>query len=185
MKQMHNIRSLALCGLFAALLTAGAFIKISLPLQPFPMHFTLQLLFALLAGFLLGPKLGSGSVLIYLLLGLLGMPVFAAGGGPAYLLRPTFGFLIGFALTAFLTGMLAKKQRFLSFLIAALLGMLAYYLCGMLYFYVISNYVIHMPVTWGLVWINCFLVTVIPDTVLCVIAALLALRLRPVTERLS
>ena len=113
------------------------------------------------------------------------MPVFAAGGGPSYLLRPTFGFLLGFVFAAFFTGILAKKQRFPSFLMAALLGMLAYYLCGMLYFYVISNYVIHMPVTWSLVWINCFAVTVIPDTILCAASALLALRLRPVLNRLS
>ncbi len=185
MSRKHNIRHLALSGLFASLLAAGAFIKISLPLQPFPMHFTLQLLFALLAGFLLGPKWGAASVLVYLFLGLLGMPVFAAGGGPSYLLRPTFGFLLGFVFAAFFTGILAKKQRFPSFLMAALLGMLAYYLCGMLYFYVISNYVIHMPVTWSLVWINCFAVTVIPDTILCAASALLALRLRPVLNRLS
>lgn len=187
MKQ-NKIRELSLCGLFSALLVVGAFIKISIPLQPFPMHFTLQLFFALLAGFLLGPRLGLTCVCVYLLLGLLGIPVFAAGGGLSYLLRPTFGFLIGFAFTALLAGFLIKqmaKPPFWRLLLAALGGMMAYYICGMLYFYFISNYAIHMPVTWPMVLINCFLITLIPDSILCVCAAFLALRLLPVIRKLN
>ena len=90
-----SVRETALCGLFAALIAAGAFIRIDLPVQPFPMHFTLQIFFSLLAGLLLGPRPGAVSVGIYLAVGLMGVPVFAAGGGPAYLIRPTFGFLAG------------------------------------------------------------------------------------------
>lgn len=75
--------------------------KITIPVQPFPMHFTLQWFFALLAGLLLTPKLAFTSVFTYLLIGLLGVPVFAAGGGPAYLIRPTFGFLLGFAAASY------------------------------------------------------------------------------------
>ena len=49
-------KDMALCGLFAALTGVGAFIKISIPIQPFPMHFTMQLFFVLLAGFVLGRR---------------------------------------------------------------------------------------------------------------------------------
>lgn len=63
-------------------------------------------------------------------------------------------------------------------LFAAFWGMMAYYLCGMVYFYVVSNYVISMPVTWAMVIVNCFLITVAEDFVLCVLAAVLAKRLR-------
>lgn len=187
MSQTHKARELVLCSLFAALVAVGAFIKISIPIEPFPMHFTLQLLFSLLAGFLLGCKLGLISVGVYLILGLSGVPVFAAGGGLSYLVRPTFGFLLGLALAAFVTGWLMKKcvrQSFGSMLLASTAGMMAYYVSGIVYFYVISNFVIHMPVTWPVVLVNCFLLTVVPDFILCVLSTLLAKRLRPEIQRM-
>ena len=61
-----SVREMAFCGLFTALIATGAFIQINIPVQPFPMHFTLQFFFVLLAGFLLGPRLGTLSVCIYL-----------------------------------------------------------------------------------------------------------------------
>ena len=187
MHQTRTTKELVICSLFAALVAVGAFIKISIPIEPFPMHFTLQLFFALLAGFLLGPKMGFISVGVYLILGLIGVPIFAAGGGLAYLIRPTFGFLLGFAFAAWLTGWIVKKcvrQKFWQLLMASTAGMLTYYLSGMLYFYVISNYVINMPVTWPVVLINCFLITLFPDFILCLLAALLALKLRPEIRRI-
>ena len=137
-----SVRETALCGLFAALTAAGAFIRIDLPVQPFPMHFTLQIFFALLSGFILGPRLGAVSVGIYLAVGLVGIPVFAAGGGPAYLIRPTFGFLLGFLFAAWLAGKISRMGRRTSLarnICAAVVGMGAYYLSGILYFYFISN----------------------------------------------
>ena len=65
----------------------GAFLKITIPVQPVPMHFTLQFFFVLLAALLLGSKRAFASVLTYLVIGLCGIPVFATGGGPAYLLN--------------------------------------------------------------------------------------------------
>lgn len=176
-----TIKDMAFCGLFAALIGVGAFIKISIPVEPFPMHFTLQFFFVLLAGFVLGGRRAALSVCIYLFVGLTGIPVFAAGGGPAYLIRPTFGFLMGFVFAAFITGAISLKRKNSGVgwnLFAAFWGMMAYYFCGVVYFYVISNYVISMPVTWGVVIVNCFLITVVEDFVLCVLAAMLAKRLR-------
>ncbi|MDO4326605.1 MAG: biotin transporter BioY [bacterium] len=176
-----SVKDMSLCALFSALIAAGAFMKISLPLQPFPMHFTLQWFFVLLAGFLLGPRLGSLSVCIYLAIGLVGVPIFAAGGGPAYLIRPTFGFLLGFALAAYAIGYVSRRiqaSTFPQYLLAGIVGLIVMYLSGMIYFYIISNYVISMPVTWKIVFINCFLVTVGGDFVLCVLASALAKRLR-------
>ncbi|WP_368378951.1 biotin transporter BioY, partial [[Clostridium] symbiosum] len=137
--------------------------------------------------FVLGGKLGSASVLAYLVIGLVGVPVFAAGGGPAYLVRPTFGFLLGFAGAAYTTGTLSERlhrHTFLNFLAAAFAGMMVMYLSGMLYFYFISNYVISMPVTWGIVLVNCFLLTVGGDFLLCVLASALAVRLLPILQKI-
>ena len=137
-------RELAISGLFAALIAAGAFIKITIPVQPFPMHFTLQWFFVLMAGFLLGSRAAAASVGTYLLIGLLGVPVFAAGGGPAYLLRPTFGFLLGFLLAAWVIGKLCewmKPVKMTRMMLPAAAGLAVYYGAGILYFYFISNYV--------------------------------------------
>jgi len=173
---------MAFTGLFAALIAAGAYMRIDIPVQPFPMHFTLQFFFVLLAGYVLGARRGAACVCVYLAVGLAGIPVFAAGGGPAYLIRPTFGFLIGFVAAAWITGKLCWKRPGGGVawrLFSAFWGMMAYYLCGMVYFYVISNYVIHMPVSWKLVVINCFLITAAEDFILCVMAAVVARRLMP------
>ena len=98
-----------LCGLFAALIAVGAFSRITLPTQPYPVSFSLQWLFVLLAGMLLGAKLGAMSVGAYLLIGLVGVPVFVHGGGPQYIFRAGFGFLLGFLLAAFLIGLLTER----------------------------------------------------------------------------
>ena len=74
---------LVYCGLFTALIAVGAFIKIMIPLGIWEVTFSLQFLFSLLAGFLLGPRRGLMSVISYLIIGLAGVPIFAHGGGPA------------------------------------------------------------------------------------------------------
>lgn len=102
-------KELTTCALFAALIAIGAFIKVDIPLPMYTMHFTFQWFFVLMAGFLLGAKLATISVIVYLSIGLVGVPVFAAGGGPAYIFRPGFGFLLGFVLAAFIIGTITEK----------------------------------------------------------------------------
>ena len=82
---MHNthLRNHILCAIFTALIAIGAFIRIPVPVVPF----TLQFLFTTLAGVLLGSRLGALSVTIYIVLGLMGVPVFAEGGGPVTFLN--------------------------------------------------------------------------------------------------
>ena len=111
MVQRHGIaKDLTVCGLFTALTAVGAFIKIVIPVGADTMNFTLQWFFVLLAGLLLGSRRAFLSVSTYLLIGLMGIPVFARGGGPSYLIRPTFGFLLGFALAAYVMGKLVDAR---------------------------------------------------------------------------
>jgi biotin transport system substrate-specific component len=98
-------RLFILAGLFAALTAFGAHIKIPLPYIPL----TLQTFFVLLSGHLLGPVYGAASQAAYLLLGLIGLPVFAEGGGLAYVFKPTFGYLLGYPLASFTAGMLVHR----------------------------------------------------------------------------
>lgn len=130
----ERTRTLAFGGLFTALVAAGAFIQIPVPYLD---YFTLQFFFVLLAGMILGPKRGAASVGCYVLLGLLGLPIFAAGGGIGYVLRPSFGFLAAFIVAAYGVGWIAERQKNMArgMLKAALLGLLITYGIGLLYKY--------------------------------------------------
>ncbi len=178
---------LTLCGFFAALIAVGAFIKIEIPVEPYAMHFTMQWFFVLTAGLLLGRKCAATSVCVYLVIGLVGVPVFASGGGPAYLIRPTFGFLLGFALSAYIMGMMMDRKSKASFfwmMLTSIAGLTAYYGVGILYFYFISNYVLNLPAEWKVVLVNCCLLTIFEDFLLCVLAVLVCSRLRFIFQKL-
>ena len=151
-----TLRAMLLAALFAALTAVGAFIRVPIG----PTSITLQFFFSALAGILLGVKWGVFSQVLYVGLGLLGFPIFTMGGGLSYLLKPTFGFLMGFAAAGYLTGRIHELHRQNSFgwlLFSAVWGLLADYACGMVWFYVCSNYVLQAAVSWKLVFINCFL----------------------------
>lgn len=132
-----GVRRMILIALFAALTAVGAFIRI--PLGPLP--FTLQVFFCLLAGMLLGPLDGALAQVLYLVIGLAGVPVFSQGGGPGYVLMPSFGYLLGLIPCAYLAGLIARRQdaRMPRMLAAAGLGILTLYLCGVPYLYFMFN----------------------------------------------
>jgi biotin transport system substrate-specific component len=104
-----SLRGMVYASLFGALTAVGAYIIIPLP----PVPITLQTLFLGLAGVLLGGRLASLSQVVYLLLGIIGLPVFAGGkAGLGVLFGPTGGYLIGFVAAAFVIGKLvALKKR--------------------------------------------------------------------------
>ena len=105
MDKTNKTKNLAYCALFTALIAVGAFIRVPVPVVPF----TLQYLFTMLAGLLLGPRLGTIAVGTYVLLGLVGLPIFAQGGGFWYVFQPSFGYLLGFCVGTFVTGWLAQR----------------------------------------------------------------------------
>lgn len=169
-------RELTFMAFFSALIAIGAFLRIPVSVCPF----TLQLLFTTMAGLLLGSRLGGAAVWVYIALGLLGLPVFTNGGGPGYIFQPTFGYLVGFALGAQLTGKIsAGAASFKKILLANFAGLAVVYLCGMIYYYLIGNFVIGQPIALWPLFLYCFLLAVPGDIVLCVIAALLGKKLIP------
>lgn len=177
-----NIRNLVYVALFIVLITIGAKVVIPIPVCPF----TLQLLFTTLAGLVLGPVYGGISVLCYIVLGLIGVPVFATGGGFGYVLQPTFGYLVGFAAGAFLTGLIAGKNReacsFLRLLAANFAGLLVVYLMGIVYFWLIKTFYIGNPIGFKALILYCFVLAVPGDIVLCVVAAILSKKLLPILK---
>ena len=172
-----DLRRLTFCALFVALITVGTFIRIPIAGSVY----TLQFLFTLLAGLILGAGLGMTSVAVYVLMGLLGVPVFAMGGGPSYLLQPTFGYLLGFAVQAYFCGYFSRNRgtgNFLHLLTVNLGGMLLVYAFGIAWFYVVSNYIIDAPISAWAALFYCGIVQAPPDIVLCIAAAKLAQRCR-------
>ena len=116
-----------------SLFVAGmAQVRIPLPFTPVPL--TGQTFAVLLVGAALGARRGAASLLLYLLQGLLGLPVFSGGtAGLAVLLGPTGGYLVGFVAAAWLVGMLARRgmdRRIPTALLAFLAGELVIYLFG-------------------------------------------------------
>lgn len=179
---MTRTQTLTYCSLFTALIAVGAFIKIPVPVVPF----TLQFLFTTLAGLLLGSKRGTVSVAAYMVLGLIGLPIFSEGGGFWYVLKPSFGYIIGFCVGTFVTGLMAehtKEKTVPHYLAANLTGLMIVYAVGMVYYYVICNYVINTPIALGPLVLYCFVLAVPGDICLCILAALLVKRVKPVFDR--
>lgn len=178
----NQTKNIIMCSVFAALITAGAFIKIPVPLVPF----TLQFLFTMLSGLLLGGRSGAASVGIYILLGLAGLPVFAEGGGPAYIFRPSFGYIIGFAAASYVTGVIANRVSnpgYRRLLAANFIGLGIVYVFGMVYYYFMSNFYLGTPIGLQPLFLYCFILAVPGDIVLCIIGAYLGKRLIPIINK--
>lgn len=181
-KYTSTVYSLILCALFAALIAVGAFIKIPIPYVPF----TLQVLFTTLAGIILGPKYGVLSVAVYLFIGLIGVPVFTAGGGPGYVLQPTFGYLIGFLFGTFVTGYIAHRvpnPSIKRLLIANFSGLILIYTLGTVYYFFIAAFYTHTYAGLWSLFLYCILMPIPGDTLTCIICAFLGKRLVPILKK--
>ncbi len=175
MMSKFTIREMVLCGLFIALITAGTFVRIPVGTDVY----TLQFLATLLAGLVLGARLGAAAVGVYILLGLIGVPVFASGGGPGYVLQPTFGYLLGFVLQAYFCGRYSRSLESISYrrlLLVNTGGMAIVYLIGISWFYVFSNYVLDAPIALWAAIFYCGVLQLLPDFLLCMAAAGIAFR---------
>ena len=131
-----KIRTMTRVALFAALTAVGAFIRIPLGYS----SITLQTFFTAMAGCVLGPWYGALSQLVYVALGLVGLPIFTQGGGIGYLMQPTCGFLIGLIPAAWVIGRIAgRKPEPKQIVPACLLGYGVLYAIGVPYMALIAN----------------------------------------------
>ena len=131
-----SARKLVYTALFAVLTAVGAFLRIPLGVS----SITLQFLFTAMAGVLLGPGCGALSQGVYVALGLLGLPIFTAGGGFGYVLQPTFGFLLGLIPAAAIIGAISGKSTApLRIALACAAGLAVLYTVGVPYMALILN----------------------------------------------
>lgn len=177
-------RDLTMIAMFASLTAVGAFIKIPLPIVPF----TLQYFFCALGAMILGSKKGALSQSLYVLMGLIGIPIFTQGGGIQYIFNLTFGYLIGFILGAFVIGKIAentKKITNIKILIACILGLIIIYLFGVIHMYIIYNFYLGQVVgIWKI--INIGILAFLPgDLLLSLMISIVGVKVIPVLRRLG
>ncbi len=184
-RRPFSTRHMVLVALFAVLTALGAFLRIPLPFVPF----TLQSFFCALGGILLGARLGACAQILYMGMGLVGLPVFAGGGGIQSLLHPTFGYVVGFVLAAWVIGYLGERRNgpltFWRVAGATLTGFLVLYLVGVPWLWAVYSWYLHdpKPVSWVVIY--GFLVFLGGDLAKTALVALVACRLPHFREKIS
>lgn len=182
MKGKMRAIEITLCSMFVVLIAIGANITSIVPFFVVGgVPITLQTFFAMLAGLLLGSRLGAISTSAYAFIGLVGVPVFAQfSGGPGMILKPTFGFIISFIIAAWVAGkMVAKKKTVPMFIAAALTATAINYLFGTNWLYFAYRFWADAPegFTYGLAWL--WMLPPLPkDIILAVLGGLFAYRLK-------
>lgn len=167
--------------MFVALMGIGANITSMAPFMTIGgVPITLQTFFAIMAGLILGSRLGTIAMIVYMLVGLVGVPVFAKfKAGPVMFIEPTFGFVVSFILVAFIIGkMVEKKKSAGMFVAAALTGMAINYFFGTNWMYFAYKLWAAAPegFTYQMAWL--WMVPPLPkDAVLSILAGVMAIRL--------
>lgn len=173
MKTKSNIRDITYIAIFAAIIAILS--QISLPIGPVP--FTLQTFAVPLAGIILGRKRGTISTIIYLLLGCVGVPVFAGfTGGIQNLVGPTGGFLLGFPLYAFFAGLgihlFHGKGKYVRLIACLIVGCVIDYVLGCLIFVLIGAGNLAAAMTY------CVIPFIIPEIAKVALACFLGITIR-------
>jgi biotin transport system substrate-specific component len=173
---IEKLRWMVLASLMAALTAVGAYIHV--PIGPVPI--VLSTLFVILSGLLLGSRWGPTSMALYLLVGAIGIPVFAGGkGGFAHFLGPTGGYLFGYLISSWITGLLSEKSKRLLIrdVIAVVIGSLILYGCGVPWLKIVTQ----------MSWPKALLVGMVPfligDAIKASVAVILARSVRPMLNR--
>lgn len=178
---MNKLRTIDLTfgAVFVCLMAIGANITVWFPMLAVPIGgatvpLSLQTFFALLAGLMLGKKLGLISMLTYIFLGVAGVPVFAnMSAGPMAIVSPTGGFIISYIFVAFFVGWISeasKKPSVPVYTIAALVGLVLNYSIGVSYMYLAMNTWLALDISYLVAWIS-MIPFIVKDTALACLAA--------------
>lgn len=178
-----STKEITLIPIFTSLTAIGAFI--SIPLGQVPI--TMQSLFVILSGLILGPKLGALAQIIYIALGLLGLPIFSGfTGGLQTIMKPSFGFIIGFVFAAYIVGKIAHSGKSFSptrIWLGSFIGTIVMYIFGLPYMFYILNYILGMGLSFNsIIKIGC-LIFLPGDLFKLVIASLIAIKFLPILNK--
>lgn len=181
MNKPIKTQSLIYIALMAVIITICSWISI-----PGPVPFTLQTFAVFTALLLLGTKDGLISIIVYLLLGAVGVPVFSGfRGGIGHLAGPTGGYLIGFLVMGFVFGIVRHfiKHPLVSAITASILGLAACYAFGTIWFVIVYSGT-NSAITYGAALSMCVLPFIIPDAVKMVLAIILSERVKALVPSL-
>jgi biotin transport system substrate-specific component len=173
---VEQLKLVVFSSLLAGLMAVGAYIHV--PIGPVPI--VLTNLFVLLSGLLLGSRWGMISTVLYLLVGFIGLPVFSGGkGGPAHFLGPTGGYLLGYAVSAWITGFFSERfgHATLGDVVAVLLGSLIIYGFGVPWLKAITK------MSWNKAWIIGVFPFLPGDVLKAASAVILARAVRPMLKQ--
>lgn len=174
-----STKRLVSIAVFTALITVGGLISVPVPFTQVQLSF--QTVFVITAGMLLGGRDGALSVLVYIAMGLLGLPVFTQGGGLGYVVMPSFGYLIGFPCGALVCGALCRRVKNVTrgkVFLCAMVGMIPIYAVGIVYQVAILYYYIGNTWAAAIGGVPAVLVLALKDAVLCGLSAALYPSLR-------
>ncbi|MBS4177915.1 biotin transporter BioY [Lederbergia citrea] len=178
---------LVYASMFSALMMIGANITSFVPFMVIGgVPITLQTFFAILAGALLGSRIGALSMMVYAFIGLAGAPVFARfSGGISTIIHPTFGFILSFILVAYITGKIIEKNGKLHFyIIAALAGTAVNYLFGTNWMYFAYKLWSAAPEVFSYKIAWAWMAVPLPkDLLLAVLAGIFAHRMQRIVKR--
>lgn len=169
-----SAKRIALIGLFVALLSVSA--KISIPFVPVPM--TLQSAVVLFFACYIGAADSLIGVGVYILLGLIGVPIFASGGGFDYAVKPSFGFTIGFLASSAVCGLTyAKCGKWWQVILCLAAGTVALYVVGITYFLLLKTFYLGGAIDFWNVLVTFWLMFIPSDILKAAICFLLLKRI--------
>lgn len=177
-----STKEMTLVAMFTGLTAIGAFI--SIPIGEVPI--SMQSLFVILSGLILGSKLAALSQILYIILGLIGVPIFAGfTGGLHSIMKPSFGFLIGFVFAAYIVGKIRDKNKDnKNIWIASFVGTIIVYLFGLPYMYYVLNIVMLKGLSFATVLkIGCIIF--LPGDILkAIVSSVVARQTLPILSKL-
>ncbi|MED4352318.1 biotin transporter BioY [Schinkia azotoformans] len=185
MKRFRTI-DLTMVGVFVALMAIGANTASFLVIGGVPL--TLQTFFAILAGAILGSRIGALAMIVYTLVGIAGAPVFAQfTGGAAILIKPTFGFILSYILVAYIIGKIienGQKPTVRRFITASLIGMVINYVIGTNWMYYAYKLWADAPdgFSYAMAW-GWMMVPLPKDIILSVLAGAMSPRIYAVVQK--
>lgn len=186
-KRKNRTLRLILIALFVALIAVGAFIKFPIGIVPVAMQCAMCMLCALV----LGARDATIAVLIYLAMGLVGIPIFTAGGGFAYVLQPTFGYLLGYIIAVPVGALIARGVRNTSrpklwrLLLGAFTLLAILYTFGVIYMYLILNFYFGKAINMSAAWLTGCAIFLPTDCSFAVLASIVAYRVVPLVFKRS
>jgi len=178
MSEHASIKPMIYASLFAALTAIGAFVRIPVPVSPVPI--TIQVFFVLLSGLVLGSRWAGASMAVYVMLGIIGFPVFSGGSsGIGVIMGYTGGYLIGFIGAAYITGLIAETfGRSTSAAIGAMIvGLAVIYMFGVMQLSIVAHLPIKESVATGV------LPFLIGDFIKLIAALIVFIRIEPLIEK--